>query len=146
MLDKNGKEIKMPDLKDHLNYKHYCYLRALAKKYGVPTQHMLAVLIEVVMSHGAATLPQASGLWSIWCLSVAKEQKVQLIKTIREKTRAGLLEAKHASEGIIPIASGVDEATATCVAKSLTTAGAEIELLPELSSPSLPYTAVYANE
>ena len=101
------------------------FIKEIEEKFGVS-----AAAVAVAASAGGAAPAAASEQTEFnVVLLTAGEQKVSVIKAVRELTGLGLKEAKELVDGAPkPIKEGVDKATAEDLKAKLTEAGAEVEV------------------
>ncbi len=107
-------------------------VKALQEKYGVSAAAPMAVAMPGMMpaGAGAAEAPAAEEKTSFdVILAAAGDQKLQVIKVVRELTGLGLKEAKDLVEGAPqPVKQGVSKEEADDLKKKLEEVGAKVEV------------------
>jgi len=101
-------------------------IKAMEEKFGVSA----AAAAVAVAAPGAAAAPAAEEKTEFTVvLTAAGENKVNVIKAVRELTGLGLKEAKDLVDGAPkPVKEAIPKADADAVAKKLTDAGAKVEI------------------
>ena len=101
-------------------------VKKIEEKFGVSAAVSVAVPAAGVGS-GAAAVEEKTEFTVI--LTKSGDNKINVIKVVREVTSLGLKEAKDLVEGAPkPVKEGVDKATAQEIKKKLEEAGAAVEL------------------
>jgi large subunit ribosomal protein L7/L12 len=102
-------------------------IKAMEEKFGVSAAAAVAVAAPAA---GGAAAPAAEEQTEFTViLSAIGENKVNVIKAVRELTGLGLKEAKDLVDGAPkPVKEGVSKADADAIAKKLTDAGAKAEI------------------
>jgi len=101
-------------------------VKSMEDKFGVSAAVSVAVPAAGVGS-GAAAVEEKTEFTVI--LTKSGDNKINVIKVVREVTSLGLKEAKDLVEGAPkPVKEGVDKATAQEIKKKLEEAGAAVEL------------------
>ncbi|OGA33462.1 MAG: 50S ribosomal protein L7/L12 [Betaproteobacteria bacterium RIFCSPLOWO2_12_FULL_62_13b] len=102
-------------------------IKDLEEKFGVSAA---AATVAVAGPAGAGAAPAAEEQTEFTVvLSAFGENKVNVIKAVRELTGLGLKEAKDLVDGAPkPVKEGVSKTDAEAVAKKLTDAGAKVEI------------------
>ena len=103
-------------------------IKAMEEKFGVSAA--AAVAVAGPAAAGAAAAPAAEEKTEFTVvLSAFGDNKVNVIKAVREVTTLGLKEAKDLVDGAPkPVKEGVSKADAEAVLKKLTDAGAKAEI------------------
>jgi len=105
-------------------------IKDMEEKFGVSAAAAVAVAAPAAgggAGAGAAAAEEKTEFTVI--LAAAGENKVNVIKAVREVTSLGLKEAKDLVDGAPkPVKEGVSKADADAVAKKLTDAGAKVEI------------------
>lgn len=103
-------------------------IKDMEEKFGVSAA--AAVAVAAPAAGGAAAGPAAAEKTEFTVvLAAAGDNKVNVIKAVREVTSLGLKEAKDLVDGAPkPVKEGVSKADADAVAKKLTDAGAKVEI------------------
>ena len=100
-------------------------IKDMEEKFGVSAAAAVAMAGPAAP---AAAAVEAQTEFSVVLLA-AGENKVNVIKAVRELTSLGLKEAKDLVDGAPkPVKEGVSKADADAVAKKLTDAGAKVEI------------------
>jgi large subunit ribosomal protein L7/L12 len=103
-------------------------IKDVEEKFGVSA----AAAVAVAAPAGGAAAPGAAAEEQTEftvVLAATGENKVNVIKAVREVTSLGLKEAKDLVDGAPkPVKEGVTKAEADAVAKKLTDAGAKVEI------------------
>ena len=101
-------------------------VKMMEDKFGVSAA--AAVAVAAPAAGGAAAAAEEKTEFNVMLESFG-ENKVNVIKVVREVTGLGLKEAKELVDGAPkPIKEGVDKATADDLAAKLKEAGAEVEI------------------
>ncbi len=101
-------------------------IKDMEEKFGVSAAAAVAVAAPAA---AAAAAPAEEKTEFTVVLLAAGENKVNVIKAVREVTSLGLKEAKDLVDGAPkPVKEGVAKADADAVAKKLTDAGAKVEI------------------
>jgi len=101
-------------------------IKDMEEKFGVSAAAAVAVAAPAA---AAAAAPAEEQTEFTVILTAAGENKVNVIKAVREVTSLGLKEAKDLVDGAPkPVKEGVSKADADAVAKKLTDAGAKVEV------------------
>jgi large subunit ribosomal protein L7/L12 len=106
-------------------------VKALQEKYGVSAAAPVAVAAMPSMMPGAAEAAPAAEEKTSFdvVLAAAGDNKLQVIKVVRELTQLGLKEAKDLVEGAPnKVKEGVSKEEAEEVKKKLEEAGAKVEI------------------
>jgi large subunit ribosomal protein L7/L12 len=102
-------------------------IKDLEDKFGVSAA-ATAVAVAAPAAGGAAAAAAEKTEFTV-VLNAAGENKVNVIKAVREVTSLGLKEAKDLVDGAPkPVKEGVSKADAEAVLKKLTDAGAKAEI------------------
>ena len=104
-------------------------IKDIEEKFGVSAAAAVAVAAPAAggAAGGAAAAEEKTEFTVV--LAAAGENKVNVIKAVREVTQLGLKEAKDLVDGAPkPVKEGVSKADADAVAKKLTDAGAKVEI------------------
>ena len=103
-------------------------IKDIEEKFGVSAA--AAVAVAAPAAGGAAAGPAAAEQTEFTViLAAVGENKVNVIKAVREVTSLGLKEAKDLVDGAPkPVKEGVSKADADAIAKKLTDAGAKAEI------------------
>jgi len=103
-------------------------IKDMEEKFGVSAA--AAVAVAAPAGGGAATAAPAEEKTEFTVmLTAVGDNKVNVIKAVREVTSLGLKEAKDLVDGAPkPVKEGVSKADADAVAKKLTDAGAKVEI------------------
>jgi large subunit ribosomal protein L7/L12 len=101
-------------------------IKDMEEKFGVSAA--AAVAVAAPAGGGAAAAVEEQTEFTV-VLAAIGENKVNVIKAVREVTSLGLKEAKDLVDGAPkPVKEGVSKAEADTVAKKLTDAGAKVEI------------------
>jgi large subunit ribosomal protein L7/L12 len=101
-------------------------IKDMEEKFGVSAA--AAVAVAAPAGGGAAPAAEEKTEFTV-VLTAAGDNKVNVIKAVREVTSLGLKEAKDLVDGAPkPVKEGVPKADADAVAKKLTDAGAKVEI------------------
>ncbi|MFQ3610747.1 MAG: 50S ribosomal protein L7/L12 [Fimbriimonadales bacterium] len=107
-------------------------VKALQEKYGVSAAAPMAVAMPGMMPAGAGAAEAAPAEEKTSfdvILAAAGDQKLQVIKVVRELTGLGLKEAKDLVEGAPqPLKQGVSKEEAEDIKKKLEETGAKVEV------------------
>jgi large subunit ribosomal protein L7/L12 len=104
-------------------------IKDVEEKFGVSAAAAVAVAAPAggAAAGGAAKVEEKTEFTVV--LTAAGDNKVNVIKAVREVTSLGLKEAKDLVDGAPkPVKEGVSKADADAVAKKLTDAGAKVEI------------------
>ena len=103
-------------------------IKDMEEKFGVSAA-AATVVAGPAAGGGAAAAPKEEKTEFTVVLSAVGDNKVNVIKAVREVTSLGLKEAKDLVDGAPkPVKEGVSKADADAVAKKLTDAGAKVEI------------------
>ena len=98
------------------------------EKFGVSAAAAVAVAGPAAAGGGAAAKSEEQTEFTVM-LTVIGDNKVNVIKAVREVTSLGLKEAKDLVDGAPkPVKEGISKADADAIAKKLTDAGAKVEI------------------
>ena len=102
-------------------------IKDMEEKFGVSAA--AATVVAGPAAAGAAAAPKEEKTEFTVMLTAVGDNKVNVIKAVREVTSLGLKEAKDLVDGAPkPVKEGVSKADADTVAKKLTDAGAKVEI------------------
>jgi len=102
-------------------------IKDMEEKFGVSAAAAVAAAAPAAGGAGAAVVEEQTEFAVI--LAAIGENKVNVIKAVRELTSLGLKEAKDLVDGAPkPVKEGITKAEADAVAKKLTDAGAKVEI------------------
>ena len=102
-------------------------IKDVEEKFGVSAA--AAVAVAAPASGGAAPAAAEEQTEFTVILAAFGDNKVNVIKAVREVTSLGLKEAKDLVDGAPkPVKEGISKADADAVAKKLTDAGAKVEI------------------
>jgi large subunit ribosomal protein L7/L12 len=102
-------------------------IKDMEQKFGVSAAAAVAVAAPAAAAAGAAKAEEQTEFTVM--LTAVGDNKVNVIKAVREVTSLGLKEAKDLVDGAPkPVKEGVAKAEAEAVAKKLTDAGAKAEI------------------
>ena len=102
-------------------------IKDMEEKFGVSAAAAVSVAAPVAAAGGAAVAEEKTEFTVM--LTAFGDNKVNVIKAVREVTSLGLKEAKDLVDGAPkPVKEGVSKADADAVAKKLTDAGAKVEI------------------
>jgi large subunit ribosomal protein L7/L12 len=102
-------------------------IKDVEEKFGVSAA--AAVAVAAPASGGAAPAAVEEKTEFTVVLAAIGDNKVNVIKAVREVTSLGLKEAKDLVDGAPkPVKEGISKADAEAVAKKLTDAGAKVEI------------------
>ncbi len=101
---------------------------AIEERFGVSAQAAVPVAVAAAPAAGAAPAAEEKSTVDV-VLTAVGQQKIQVIKAVKEITGKGLKEAKELVDKLpAVIKSGVDPEEAEEIKKKLESAGAEVEL------------------
>jgi large subunit ribosomal protein L7/L12 len=102
-------------------------IKDMEEKFGVSAAAAVAVAAPAAAGGGAAKAEEKTEFTVV--LTAVGDNKVNVIKAVREVTSLGLKEAKDLVDGAPkPVKEGVSKADADTIAKKLTDAGAKAEI------------------
>ena len=102
-------------------------IKDMEEKFGVSAAAAVAAAAPAGAAAGAAAVEEKTEFTVM--LTVIGDNKVNVIKAVREVTSLGLKEAKDLVDGAPkPVKEGVSKADADAIAKKLTDAGAKVEI------------------
>ena len=102
-------------------------IKDMEEKFGVSAAAAVSVAAPAAAAGGAAAVEEKTEFTVM--LTAIGDNKVNVIKAVREVTSLGLKEAKDLVDGAPkPVKEGVSKADADAVAKKLTDAGAKVEI------------------
>jgi large subunit ribosomal protein L7/L12 len=102
-------------------------IKDMEEKFGVSAAAAVAVAAPAAAGGGAAKAEEKTEFTVM--LTAVGDNKVNVIKAVREVTSLGLKEAKDLVDGAPkPVKEGVSKADADMIAKKLTDAGAKAEI------------------
>ena len=103
-------------------------IKDMEEKFGVSAAAAVAVAGPAAGGGAAAAKAEEKTEFTVM-LTGAGDNKVNVIKAVREVTSLGLKEAKDLVDGAPkPVKEGVSKADADTIAKKLTDAGAKVEI------------------
>ena len=103
-------------------------MKDMEEKFGVSAAAPVAVAALAAGGAAAAVAAEEQTEFTV-VLTAFGDNKVNVIKAVRELTSLGLKEAKDLVDGAPkPVKEGVSKADADAVAKKLTDAGAKVEI------------------
>jgi large subunit ribosomal protein L7/L12 len=103
-------------------------IKDMEQKFGVSAAAAVSVAAPAA-GGGAAAAPAEEQTEFTVMLNAVGDNKVNVIKAVREVTSLGLKEAKDLVDGAPkPVKEGVSKAEAEAVAKKLSDAGAKVEI------------------
>jgi len=103
-------------------------IKDMEEKFGVSAAAAVAVAAPAAGGAAAGGKAEEKTEFTVM-LMAAGENKVNVIKAVREVTSLGLKEAKDLVDGAPkPVKEGASKADADAVAKKLTDAGAKVEI------------------
>ena len=103
-------------------------IKDMEEKFGVSAAAAVAVAAPAAGGAAAGAKAEEKTEFTV-VLTAAGDNKVNVIKAVREVTSLGLKEAKDLVDGAPkPVKEGVSKADADAVAKKLTEAGAKVEI------------------
>jgi large subunit ribosomal protein L7/L12 len=104
-------------------------IKDMEEKFGVSAAAAVAVAGPAAGGGAAAAAPAEEKTEFTVMLTAVGDNKVNVIKAVREVTSLGLKEAKDLVDGAPkPVKEGVSKADADAVAKKLSDAGAKVEI------------------
>ena len=104
-------------------------IKDMEEKFGVSAAAATVVAGPAGGAGAAAAAPAEEKTEFTVMLTAVGDNKVNVIKAVREVTSLGLKEAKDLVDGAPkPVKEGVSKADADAVAKKLTDAGAKVEI------------------
>jgi large subunit ribosomal protein L7/L12 len=102
-------------------------IKDVEEKFGVSAAAAVAVAAPAAGGAAAAAAEEQTEFTVV--LAAIGDNKVNVIKAVREVTSLGLKEAKDLVDGAPkPVKEGISKADAEAVAKKLTDAGAKVEI------------------
>ena len=103
-------------------------IKDMEEKFGVSAAAAVAVAAPAAgAASGAAAVEEQTEFTVV--LAAIGDNKVNVIKAVREVTSLGLKEAKDLVDGAPkPVKEGISKADADAIAKKLTDAGAKVEI------------------
>jgi large subunit ribosomal protein L7/L12 len=103
-------------------------IKAMEEKFGVSAAAAVAVAAPAAGGGAAAPAVEEQTEFTV-VLAAAGENKVNVIKAVREITSLGLKEAKDLVDGAPkPVKEGISKADAEALKKKLEDAGAKVEV------------------
>ena len=103
-------------------------IKDMEEKFGVSAAAAVAVAAPAGAAAGGAAKAEEKTEFTV-VLTAVGDNKVNVIKAVREVTSLGLKEAKDLVDGAPkPVKEGVSKADADAIAKKLTDAGAKAEI------------------
>ena len=103
-------------------------IKAMEEKFGVSAAAAVAVAAPAAGGAAAGGKAEEKTEFTV-VLAAAGDNKVNVIKAVREVTSLGLKEAKDLVDGAPkPVKEGVSKADADAIAKKLSDAGAKVEI------------------
>ena len=103
-------------------------IKDMEEKFGVSAAAAVAVAAPAAGAAAGAAAAEEKTEFTV-VLAAAGDNKVNVIKAVREVTSLGLKEAKDLVDGAPkPVKEGVSKAEADAVAKKLSDAGAKVEI------------------
>jgi large subunit ribosomal protein L7/L12 len=103
-------------------------IKDMEEKFGVSAAAAVAVAAPAAGGGAAAPAAEEKTEFTV-VLAAAGENKVNVIKAVREVTSLGLKEAKDLVDGAPKaVKEGISKADADAIAKKLTDAGAKVEI------------------
>ena len=104
-------------------------IKDMEEKFGVSAAAAVAVAGPAAGGGAAAAAPKEEKTEFTVMLNAAGDNKVNVIKAVREVTSLGLKEAKDLVDGAPkPVKEGISKADADAILKKLTDAGAKAEI------------------
>jgi large subunit ribosomal protein L7/L12 len=104
-------------------------IKDMEEKFGVSAAAAVTVAGPAAGGGAAAAAPAEEKTEFTVMLNAAGENKVNVIKAVREVTSLGLKEAKDLVDGAPkPVKEGISKADAEAILKKLTDAGAKAEI------------------
>jgi large subunit ribosomal protein L7/L12 len=102
-------------------------IKAMEEKFGVSAAAAVAVAAPAAAGPGAAAAEEQTEFTVV--LAAIGDNKVNVIKAVRELTGLGLKEAKDLVDGAPkPVKEGINKADAEAAKKKLEDAGAKVEV------------------
>jgi large subunit ribosomal protein L7/L12 len=102
-------------------------IKDMEEKFGVSAAAAVSVAAPAAAGGGAAKAEEKTEFTVM--LTAVGDNKVNVIKAVREVTSLGLKEAKDLVDGAPkPVKEGISKADADAIAKKLTDAGAKVEI------------------
>ena len=102
-------------------------IKAMEEKFGVSAAAAVAVAAPAAAGPGAAAAEEQTEFTVV--LAAIGDNKVNVIKAVRELTGLGLKEAKDLVDGAPkPVKEGINKADAEAAKKTLEDAGAKVEV------------------
>jgi large subunit ribosomal protein L7/L12 len=103
-------------------------IKDMEEKFGVSAAAAVAAAAPAAGGAAGAAAAEEKTEFTVM-LTVVGDNKVNVIKAVREVTSLGLKEAKDLVDGAPkPVKEGISKADADAVAKKLTDAGAKVEI------------------
>jgi large subunit ribosomal protein L7/L12 len=103
-------------------------IKDMEEKFGVSAAAAVAVAGPAAAAGAGAAKAEEQTEFTVM-LTVIGDNKVNVIKAVREVTSLGLKEAKDLVDGAPkPVKEGISKADADAIAKKLTDAGAKVEI------------------
>ena len=103
-------------------------IKDMEEKFGVSAAAAVAVAAPAAGGAAAGAAAEEKTEFTV-VLAAVGDNKVNVIKAVREVTSLGLKEAKDLVDGAPkPVKEGVSKADADAIAKKLTDAGAKVEI------------------
>ena len=103
-------------------------IKDMEEKFGVSAAAAVAVAGPAAAGGGAAAKAEEQTEFTVMLLAHG-DNKVNVIKAVREVTSLGLKEAKDLVDGAPkPVKEGISKADADTIAKKLSDAGAKVEI------------------
>ena len=103
-------------------------IKDMEEKFGVSAAAAVAVAGPAAAGGAGAAKAEEQTEFTV-VLTVIGDNKVNVIKAVREVTSLGLKEAKDLVDGAPkPVKEGISKADADAIAKKLTDAGAKVEI------------------
>ena len=103
-------------------------IKDMEEKFGVSAAAAVAVAAPASGAAGGAAAAEEQTEFTV-VLAAIGDNKVNVIKAVREVTSLGLKEAKDLVDGAPkPVKEGISKADADAIAKKLTDAGAKVEI------------------
>ena len=103
-------------------------IKDMEEKFGVSAAAAVAVAAPAAGGAAAGAAAEEKTEFTV-VLAATGDNKVNVIKAVREVTSLGLKEAKDLVDGAPkPVKEGVSKADADAIAKKLTDAGAKVEI------------------
>jgi len=103
-------------------------IKDMEEKFGVSAAAAVAVAAPAAGAAAGAAAAEEKTEFTV-VLAAAGDNKVNVIKAVREVTSLGLKEAKDLVDGAPkPVKEGVSKAEADTIAKKLSDAGAKVEI------------------